>query len=78
MLMPLWTFDDVLLALGGPTNAAALVGLDGSNVTAWRKHGYFPTRHYFTFKAELEKRGYYAPIRLFGFHSTGEHERQSA
>jgi hypothetical protein len=67
-LQPLWDFDDVIEALGGPTAVGRLTGNPASGVCNWkRSHSRFPPKYYFLIKTALQDRGYYAPLDLFGF-----------
>jgi len=68
MLQPLWTFDDVVDALGGPAAVGRITGNPASGVCNWKRgHARFPPKYYFVIKAALEDQGYYAPLDLFGF-----------
>lgn len=69
MLHPLWNFDDVVEALGGPTAVGRLTGQPASGVCNWKRgpRARFPPKYYFLIKLALEDKGYYAPLDLFGF-----------
>jgi hypothetical protein len=70
-LKPLWTFNAVLDVLGGPGEVGKLTDQTSAAVCNWRRlRGLFPSKYYFTMKAALADRGFYAPISLFGFHGT--------
>jgi hypothetical protein len=70
-LKPLWTYNAVLDALGGPGEVGKLTGQTSAAVCNWRRlRGVYPSKYYFTLKVALADRGFYAPIALFGFHGT--------
>lgn len=67
-LTPLWTFDDVVDALGGLKGVEALTGMTRATICNHRRERQcFPAKYYFCIKAGLEDRGFYAPISMFGF-----------
>jgi len=70
LLKPLWTYDEVVDALGGSGKVGKLCdGQSSAAVCNWKRvRGVFPSWYYFTIKAALADRGYFAPISLFGFH----------
>ena len=61
------TFDEVVIALGGNSAIAILLGCSRSAVSGWRRNGRFPPRYYAAMAMALHERGYYAPWQLFGF-----------
>jgi hypothetical protein len=70
MLLPVWTVDDIVETLGGPTAVGRLTGQPASGVCNWKRPGQsarIPPKYYFIIKVALEDRGYYAPLDLFGF-----------
>jgi hypothetical protein len=67
-MQPLWKFDDVIDALGGPTCVGKLTGNPASAVCNWRRdRGRFPPKYYFIVKEACERRGFYPALDLFGF-----------
>lgn len=66
-LTPLWTFDEVVAALGGNEGVGVLTGMSSALVSNYRRKQIFPAKYYFIIKVGLEDRGYYAPISMFGF-----------
>jgi hypothetical protein len=67
-MTPLFDFDSVVRALGGPTAVGRLTGNLGQAVCNWRsQRGLFPAKHYFVMREALAEKGFYAPISLFGF-----------
>jgi hypothetical protein len=65
----LWTFNEIVDALGGPTLTARLAG--GNNVAAvgvWRRRNQFPCKYYPVMKAALETTGLKAPIEFWSFY----------
>jgi hypothetical protein len=67
-MTPLWSFNDVLDALGGPSAVGRLTGNPPSAVCGWRRaRNRFPPKYYFLMKSALEDKGYYAPLDLWGF-----------
>jgi hypothetical protein len=72
-LKPLWTFDEVVDALGGHQGVGVLTRQLPHAVKTWQKQrGRFPTKYYFTMKWALADAGYRAPLELWGFHSEYE------
>jgi hypothetical protein len=70
LLKPLWTYDDVVAALGGKECVGKLTRQPPHAVNAWQKQrGKFPTKYYFAMKGALADAGYWAPIDLFAFFS---------
>ena len=67
----MWTIDDVIDVLGGPSAVARLTNQYSQSIAIWRNRAAFPPRYYFLMKCKLEDRGYYAPLSLWAFH--GEH-----
>jgi hypothetical protein len=73
LLKPLWTYDDVVAALGGKEGVGKLTRQPAHAVNTWRKQrGKFPTKYYFAMKGALADAGYRAPIELWGFYSENE------
>ena len=71
-LIPLWTYDDVVAALGGRNGVAKLTRQPAHAVSAWQnKRGKFPTKYYLIMKCALEDAGYRVvpTVDLFGFFS---------
>jgi hypothetical protein len=73
----LWTFDEIVDALGGPTLTARLAG--GNNVAAvgvWRRRNQFPCKYHPVMKSALETLGFKAPIEFWSFYiaHASEHE----
>ena len=68
MMQPVWTFEDVIDVLGGPSAVARLTYQHSQSIPIWRKQGSFPTRYYFVMKCALADRGYYAPLSLWAFY----------
>ena len=67
-LTPLWTFDEVVDALGGLKGVEQLTGMTPATTCNHRRmRQVFPCKYYFCMKAGLEDRGFYAPISLFSF-----------
>jgi hypothetical protein len=67
-LTPLWTFDEVVDALGALKGVEQLTGMTAATICNHRRtRQSFPAKYYFCIKAGLEDRGYYAPISMFGF-----------
>ena len=76
ILKPLWTYDEVVAALGGPSSVARITGQARQAPVAWKKQtGKFPARHYSKIKFALAEVGHYAPIHLFTFDSESENFR---
>ena len=75
-LTPLWTFDEVVDALGGNKGVEKLTGMSSPLVCGHRRRGTFPAKYYFCIKAGLEDRGFYAPISMFGFISEPRQSKQ--
>ena len=70
LLKPLWTYDDVVAALGGKKGVGKLTRQPPHAVNAWQKQrGKFPTKYYFAMKGALADAGYWAPIDLCAFFS---------
>jgi hypothetical protein len=71
-LTPLWTFEDVVDALGGTMAVARITHQRSSSaICSWRNHrGLFPAKYYFEIKGALAEAGYFAPISLFSFYSS--------
>lgn len=76
-MTPLWSFDEVVAVLGGPSAVGRLCNQPASAVCNWRraKNGAgemprFPPKYYWVLKAALEDKGCYAPLDLFGFVGT--------
>lgn len=66
-MQPLWSFDDVVTALGGPAAVGRMTGNPPSAVCNWRtKRQRFPSKYYVAMRDELSARGYYAPMGLWG------------
>ena len=59
--------SELITALGGVSKVAALVGLRPSAVSNWKTEGFVPSRHFFEFTEELERRGFEVDPRVFGF-----------
>ena len=66
-LIPLWTFDEVVDALGGLKGVELLTGMTSATICNHRRKQVFPAKYYFVIKVGLEDRGFYAPISMFGF-----------
>ena len=66
-LTPLWTFDEVVDALGGNAGVEKLTGMSSATICNHRRRQTFPAKYYFCMKAGLEDQGFYAPISMFGF-----------
>lgn len=62
----LTTADDVIEALGGVTEVAALTGVSVQSACNWRAFRRFPARTYLLFKHALETRELTAPPELWG------------
>jgi hypothetical protein len=78
-LRPLWTFNDVVDALGGPVAVGRLTGQSCACVCNWRSYrGLFPSKYYFVLKGALADRGFYAPISLWGFYGTSNDDNDQA
>ena len=79
-LIPLWTFDEVVEALGGLKGVEELTGMTRATICNHRRERrIFPAKYYFCMKAGLEDRGFYAPISLWGFvRATHAKSRQQA
>ena len=80
-LQPLWSFNDVVDALGGPVAVGRITGQTCAAVCNWRRYrGLFPSKYYFVMKAALADRGFYAPISLWGFYGTStiENKKEAA
>jgi hypothetical protein len=76
MVKRLDSYDAVLEALGGARKVAELCDQQANAPYTWRStRGKFPSKYYFVMKGALRDAGYWAPIRLWGFHSKGEHYR---
>jgi hypothetical protein len=75
-LTPLWTFDEVVAALGGNKGVEELTGMSSALVSNHRRRGIFPAKYYFCIKVGLEDRGFYAPISMFGFVSEPRQSKQ--
>jgi hypothetical protein len=68
-LRPLWTFDAVLDAIGGPKALSRLTGQSTAAIHNWRRlRSRYPAKYYFAMKCALADRGFYAPISLWGFY----------
>lgn len=69
-LLQLDTFDDVVEALGGKAKVGALCDdQDMAAVCNWRRRRLrFPAKYYVVMQDELNKRGYEAPLELWGFY----------
>jgi hypothetical protein len=66
-LRPLWTFDEIVTVLGGPSAVGRMTGCTSSAVCNWRsKCGRFPARYYVAMRDELAARGYFGPPALWG------------
>lgn len=66
-LKPLWTFDEVVAALGGPASVGRMTGNPASAVCNWRsKRQRFPSKYYVAMRDELAARGFSAPCALWG------------
>lgn len=61
------SFDSIILALGGVSAVARLTRRSPATVCNWRPRSLFPPRLYFVMQHELERRGYEAPRKLWGF-----------
>jgi hypothetical protein len=73
----LWTFNEIVDALGGPTLTARVAG--GNNVAAvgvWRRRNQFPCKYYPVMKAALETLGFKAPIELWSFYIETASQRE--
>ena len=73
----LWTFEEIVDVLGGPTLTARLAG--GNKVQAvgvWRKRNKFPCKYHLVMKAALETLCFTAPSELWSFYipTASEHE----
>jgi hypothetical protein len=78
-MQPLWDFDSVVEALGGPAEVGRLTGNVASAVCNWRRQrNRFPTKYYFVMKSALADRGHYAPIHLWGFYSSVRDSQEAA
>jgi hypothetical protein len=73
-MTPLWDFDEVVKALGGPSAVGRLTNNPASAVCGWRRTkkgaggtARFPPKYYWLIKFALEEKGFYAPLDLFGF-----------
>ncbi|WP_338834765.1 hypothetical protein [Bradyrhizobium septentrionale] len=78
-LQPLWTFNDVVDALGGPVAVGRITGQTCAAVCNWRRYrGLFPSKYYFCMRAALADEGYFAPISLWGFYGTTENNNAQA
>ena len=65
----LWTIDEVIAALGGPTLTARLAGHNSVQaVGVWRRRNQFPCKYHPVMKAALETAGFKAPIELWSFY----------
>jgi hypothetical protein len=72
-LQPLWTFNAVLKALGGPVAVGRITEQSCAAVCNWRSyHGKIPCKYYWDIKAALADEGYFAPISLFTFHAADD------
>ena len=72
-LKPLWSFDDVVAALGGDKEVAALTRQYRQAVAVWRKKRVkFPSKYYLIMKYALADAGYRAPPALWGQFSENE------
>jgi hypothetical protein len=70
LLKPVWTYDDVVTALGGWNGVAKITRQPPHAVKAWQKQrGKFPTKYYFAMKGALADAGYRVSLDLFGFFS---------
>ena len=70
LLKPLWTYDDVVAALGGREGVGRLTRQPPHAVSTWQKQrGKFPTKYYLVMKCALADAGYWAPIDLFAFYT---------
>jgi hypothetical protein len=64
----LFTFDEVVKALGGVSKVARLVDQPPSAVSNWRRvRGKFPPKYYMLFQHELQEAGYRAAAACFSF-----------
>jgi hypothetical protein len=78
-LQPLWSFKEVVDALGGPVAVGRLTGQTCAAVCNWRRYrGLFPSKYYFCMRAALADEGYFAPISLWGFYGTTENNDEQA
>jgi hypothetical protein len=66
-LSPLWTFDEVVDALGGLKGVEQLTGMTAATICNHRRRQVFPSKYYFCMKVGLDDRGFYAPISLWSF-----------
>lgn len=64
----LLTTDDVIGALGGPTATGRLVSRSAQAVNHWRVKnlGKFPAWTFMVLQAELKRKGFSAPLTLWG------------
>ena len=65
-MIELNSVDEVIAVLGGVTAAAGMVGKTAQTANSWRVAQQLPTKTYLVLSKELEKRGYTAPLRLWG------------
>jgi hypothetical protein len=66
----LFSFNEVVRALGGVSKVAKLTDCSRSSVWNWRKAGAFPPRHYRVMRDVLFEQGYVADLRLWAFTGT--------
>jgi hypothetical protein len=66
-LQPLWTFDEVVAALGGTASVGRMTGNPPAAVCNWKARRLrFPSKYYVAMRDELAARGFSAPCALWG------------
>ena len=66
-LKPLWTYDEVVDALGGRNGVAKITRQPPHAIPTWRKQrGKFPSKYHVIMKYALKDAGYRAPPSLWG------------